>query len=201
MHDCRATFSFARLLPGLRFLITSVLLAAAASAAAFPLSDGTETDCPVSRDGKSGPARIKWVQYERLQDRDPELGKAVAVVRQAEDGWPVIYIDAVAHKRGRLTNAGLWDFVFFHECAHAREPALTEIEANCAAYLEMEKRGLMNPIRFKDIEAAHLQILNLPAEYGGNGIEFWRRTLECVQAGGRKAGQPGSSAAPPAFPS
>ncbi len=203
MHDCRETFFSSRLLPALRLLVSTLLLAAAASASAFTLSDGTETECPVSRDGRSGPATIKWVHYERLQDRDPELGKAVAVVRHGADGWPVIYIDAVAHKRGRLTNAGLWDFVFFHECAHARDPALTEIEANCQAYLEMERRGLMNPIRFKDIEAAHLQILNLPAEYGGNGIEFWRRTLECVQSGngGRKPGEQGDTPGIPAFPS
>lgn len=189
MHDFRETLSFARLLMAL------FLFASAACAQAFTLSDGTDTECPVKREGRSGPATIKWVQYERLQDRDPELGKAVAVVRQAEDGWPVIYIDAVAHRRGRLTNAGLWDFVFFHECAHAREPALTEIQANCEAYLEMERRGLMNPIRFKDIEAAHLQILNLPAEYGGNGIEFWRRTLECVQSssGARKEADAGGT--------
>ncbi len=169
----RAAFSVA-------FLMLS--LSAALPARALPLSDGNELECVVSRDGRSGPATEKWVHYERLQDRDPELGKAVAVVRHDERGWPVIYIDAVAHKRGRLTNAGLWDFVFLHECAHARDPNFTEIEANCEAYLEMERRGLMNPIRLKDIEAAHLQILNLPQEYGGNGIEFWRRTLACVQA-------------------
>ncbi len=152
------------------------------SAHALPLSDGTELQCAVNRGGQTGIAKENWVQYDSVQNRDPELGKAVAVVRTDATGWPVIYIDAVAHRRGRLSNAGLWDFVFLHECAHAQDLKLTEIEANCMAYLEMERRGLMNPIRFKDIEAAHLQILNLPMEYGGNGIEFWRRTMECVQA-------------------
>ncbi len=153
-----------------------------ASVHALPMSDGTEMQCSVTRAVKTGAAKENWVQYDSIQNRDPELGKAVAVVRTDASGWPVIYIDAVAHRRGRLSNAGLWDFVFLHECAHAQQPQLTEIEANCSAYLEMEKRGLMNPIRFKDIEAAHLQILNLPMEYGGNGVEFWRRTMECVQA-------------------
>ena len=97
---------------------------------AFPLSDGTETSCMVSRDGRSGPATEHWVQYDSIQNRDPELGKAVAVVRADAQGWPVIYIDAVAHKRGSRTNAGLWDFVFLHECAHAKDLKLTEIEAN-----------------------------------------------------------------------
>lgn len=167
-----------------RSLLPALPLAALLSSAAhaLPMSDGSEMQCQVSRAGKTGVATENWVQYDSIQNRDPELGKAVAVVRTDATGWPVIYIDAVAHRRGRLSNAGLWDFVFLHECAHAQNPALTEIEANCSAYLEMERRGLMNPIRFKDIEAAHLQILNLPEEYGGNGVQFWRRTMECVQA-------------------
>jgi hypothetical protein len=45
----------------------------------------------------------------------------------------------------------------------------------------MQDRGLMNAIRFKDIEAAHLRIMNLPEQYGGNGMEFWRMTLDCVE--------------------
>ncbi len=168
-----------------RYLLRVLPLAASVitvSAHALPMSDGTELQCKVSRSGQTGIAKENWVQYDSIQNRDPELGKAVAVVRTDSSGWPVIYIDAVAHRRGRMSNAGLWDFVFLHECAHAQDPQLTEIEANCSAYIEMERRGLMNPIRFKDIEAAHLQILNLPAEYGGNGVEFWRRTMECVQA-------------------
>jgi hypothetical protein len=160
----------------------ALAVAATIPAHALPMSDGTELQCSVSRAGKTGIAKENWVQYDSIQNRDPELGKAVAVVRTDAAGWPVIYIDAVAHRRGRQSNAGLWDFVFLHECAHAQEPGLTEIGANCSAYIEMERRGLMNPIRFKDIEAAHLQILNLPEEYGGNGVEFWRRTMECVHA-------------------
>lgn len=167
-----------------RSLLPALSLAALITTAAhaLPMSDGTELQCSVNRAGTTGVAKENWVQYDSIQNRDPELGKAVAVVRTDATGWPVIYIDAVAHRRGRQSNAGLWDFVFLHECAHAQNPQLTEIEANCSAYLEMEQRGLMNPIRFKDIEAAHLQILNLPQEYGGNGVEFWRRTMECVQA-------------------
>lgn len=176
----RSLRSFRSLLHWLPVLSLAALIAP--SAQALPMSDGTELQCTVSRGGQTGIARENWVQYDSIQNRDPELGKAVAVVRSDATGWPVIYIDAVAYRRSKQSNAGMWDFVFLHECAHAQDLQLTEIEANCIAYLEMEKRGLMNPIRFKDIEAAHLQILNLPVEYGGNGIEFWRRTMECVQA-------------------
>ncbi len=158
----------------------ALALVAAAPAQAFTLSDGTEAQCPLNRNGKTGVATERWVQYKTLDERDPELGKAVAVVRTDPQGWPLILIDAVAYQQSKGVMAAMWDFIYFHECAHARDPRLSEIGANCAAYLAMQDRGLMNAIRFKDIEAAHLRILNLPEQYGGNGIEFWKRTLDCV---------------------
>ncbi len=159
-------------------LLSTLLMAQ--SARAFTLSDGTEASCQVSRHGRSGDATERWSNYQNINDRDPELGKAVAVVRSDDQGWPVIILDAVAYKQSKAVMAAMWDFIFFHECAHAREPAMTEIDANCDAYIAMQARGLMNPIRSKDIEAAHLRIMNLPEEYGGNGIGFWRLTMECV---------------------
>ncbi len=162
---------------GVLMLVTLLL---ASPVRAFTLSDGTEASCQVSRDGRTGNATERWSNYQNVNDRDPELGKAVAVVRRDEQGWPVIILDAVAYKQSKAVMAAMWDFIFFHECAHAREPAMTEIDANCDAYIAMQARGLMNPIRSKDIEAAHLRIMNLPDEYGGNGIGFWRLTMECV---------------------
>ncbi len=168
----------------------ALMLIAAAPAHAFTLSDGTEAHCPLDRNGKSGVATERWVQYKTLDERDPELGKAVAVVRTDPQGWPMILIDAVAYQQSKAVMAAMWDFIYFHECAHARDPRLSEIGANCAAYLAMQDRGLMNAIRFKDIEAAHLRILNLPEQYGGNGIEFWKRTLDCVD---RKQSDPSAA--------
>jgi hypothetical protein len=54
--------------------------------------------------------------------------------------------------------------VFFHECAHAQKPELTEIGANCAAYFDMDSRGLMSFYSFKELESAHLGMLVLPME-------------------------------------
>ncbi len=156
-------------------------LMAAWPARAFTLSDGADVQCQFSRENTSGTATERWSNYQSLSERDPELGKAVAVVRFDPQGWPTIVIDAVAYKQSKGVMAAMWDFIFFHECAHAKDPKLSEIGANCAAYIEMQDRGLMNAIRFKDIEAAHLRIMTLPEQYGGNGMEFWRMTLDCVE--------------------
>ncbi len=167
------------------WLITALAALAAllssAPAHAFTLSDGAEVHCQLRQDDHPGTATERWVNYRTQSERDPELGKAVAVVRFDDQGRPTILIDAVAYKQSKQVMAAMWDFIFFHECAHAKDPEQSEIGANCAAYIEMQERGLMNAIRFKDIEAAHLRIMNLPEQYGGNGMEFWRLTLECVE--------------------
>ena len=101
-------------------------------------------------------------------------------MRMNAEGWPTIIIDAEAHKRTSKGTPAIWDFVYFHECAHAQQPSLSEIEANCASYIELERRGLMNYHRMKELEAIHLSMLILPEEYGGSGAMFWHRTLQCV---------------------
>ncbi|MEK0430196.1 MAG: hypothetical protein RL001_2723, partial [Pseudomonadota bacterium] len=92
-----------------------------------------------------------------------------------------IIIDAEAHKKTAKGTPAIWDFVYFHECAHAQQPSLSEIEANCASYKELERRGLMNYHRMKELEAIHLSMLMLPEEYGGSGAMFWHKTMQCVK--------------------
>ncbi len=167
-------------LASLQALLLAALLAPL-SAHAFTLSDGNEVQCHFKRDDTGATATERWVDYKTPSERDPELGKAVAVVRFDPQDRPTILIDAVAYKQSKGVMAAMWDFIFFHECAHAKDKRLSEIGANCAAYIEMQDRGLMNAIRFKDIEAAHLRIMALPEQYGGNGMEFWRMTLDCVE--------------------
>ena len=41
------------------------------------------------------------------------------------------------------------DFVFFHECAHARTGTLDELEANCVGLVDMRKAGRAG----RDVEA------------------------------------------------
>ena len=99
---------------------------------------------------------------------------------------PFVAAIAPAHAKTIKGSQTIWDFVYFHECAHAQQPSLSEIEANCASYKEMESRGLMNYNRMKELEAVHLGMMgNLPEEYGGSGAMFWHKTMQCVRKGSR----------------
>ncbi len=164
-------------------LVIAALLASQRAANAFPLSNGDQVQCEFSHGDKAGVATEIWNSYRKPEDRNPELGRAVAVMRLDANAWPTIIIDAEAHKRNARGAPAIWDFVYFHECAHAQDPSLGEIGANCAAYKEMDRRGLMNFHRMKELEAVHLSMLMLPEEYGGSGLKFWHKTLECVRQG------------------
>ena len=167
----------------LRLTIFSMLGSAFSLASAFTLSNGEEVQCPVTRNGVAGFATEIWNTYTTRTDRNPELGRAVAVMRLDANNWPTIIIDSQAHQKTAKGTPAQWDFVYFHECAHAQKPELTEIGANCSAYFDMDSRGLMSFHNFKELESAHLGMLNLPMEYGGSGPQFWHQTLQCVRKG------------------
>lgn len=163
-------------------LIPMLVLFSGASVDAFTLSNGDSVQCEVSLNGRTGVATEIWVNYTDGKDRHPDLGRAVAVMRPDAEGWPTIIMDAEAYKRTGKGAPAIWDFVYFHECAHAQQPELGEIGANCAAYLEMERRGLMSFHRMKELEAVHLSMMTLlPLEYGGSGPQFWHQTMQCVR--------------------
>ena len=167
----------------LRVTIFSMLLSSFSLASAFTLSNGEEVQCPVTRNGTSGFATEIWNTYATPTDRNPELGRAVAVMRLDTNDWPTIIIDAQAYQKTAKGTPAQWDFVYFHECAHAQKPTLSEIGANCSAYFEMDSRGLMSFYSFKELESAHMGMMNLPMEYGGSGPQFWHQTLQCVRKG------------------
>jgi hypothetical protein len=151
-------------------------------AQAFEISTGDNVQCEVTVNGKTGVATEIWNRYTDVKDRSPELGKAVAVMRLNDDGWPTIIFDQPAHEKSIQGSQTIWDFVYFHECAHAQNPSITEIGANCAAYLEMGRRGLMNYHRSKQLETMHFNMMSiLPMEYAGSGAQFWHQTLQCVR--------------------
>ena len=63
---------------------------------AFTLSSGIEIQCQVQRDGKPGVATEIWSHYSDPKERHPELGRAVAVMRLDDEGWPTIIMDGEA---------------------------------------------------------------------------------------------------------
>ena len=163
-------------------VIAWLLVLCSLSSGAFEISTGENVQCAVHLNGKTGVATEIWDSYTDVQGRNPELGLAVAVMRLDDSGWPTIIIDAPAHAKTVKGSQTIWDFVYFHECAHAQNPQLSELGDNCSAYIEMGKRGLMNYNRMKQLETMHFNMMSiLPIEYAGSGAQFWHQTLQCVK--------------------
>lgn len=171
--------------------LTLLLLLASVSglAQAFDRSDGVQVHCAVERNGEQRIVSEVWLGHGDAGDRHPELGGAAAVVRQDEQGWPVIYFDRVTIKPIRENEPHMLDFIFYHECAHATDPARDEIEANCEAYLELDKLGMMNDTLERALARSHRKMMRLPSRYGGSGTAFWDKTMACVNARRAPAGE------------
>jgi hypothetical protein len=62
------------------------------------------------------------------------------------------------------------DFIFFHECAHARVPTENELEANCAGLLDMRAAGRAGPAFEKKLRSYF------------PGVAYWADTFTCADA-------------------
>lgn len=76
------------------------------------------------------------------------------------------------------------DFIFFHECAHARVPTNDEVRANCEGLKDMRAAG-----------RAGFAIESKLSAYFGVGSEYWAKTLQCANevAAPPPAANPGSN--------
>ena len=163
-----------KLLLGVGLFINSTL------AMAFERSDGATVRCEIERNGQKHVVEEIWLGHGDQGDRHPELGGAAAVVRPNAQGWPVIYFDSVVFKAMLEKDPHMSDFIFYHECAHAHDERRNEIEANCEAYLELDKLGMLSIERINALAATHTKMRRLPSRYGGSGEVFWEKTLACV---------------------
>ena len=179
---CKRRHAGARELATLLVRTTLLLLLALAGSAthAFDRSDGTRVRCEIERNGERRIVPEEWLGHGDAGDRHPALGGAAAVVRPDKDGWPVIYFDHVTIKGIREKDPHMLDFIFYHECAHATDPTRDEIDANCEAYLELERLGLMSEALDRALARTHRKMLRLPSRYGGSGAAFWDKTMACV---------------------
>ena len=158
-----------------------VALACAGNLAhAYERSDGEQVQCIVAFNGERRVVSEVWLGHGDAGDRHPELGGAAAVVRPDKEGWPVIFFDRVTIKSIRANDPHMLDFIFYHECAHAADPSRDEIAANCEAYLELDKLGLMNESLERALAYTHRKMMRLPSRYGGSGAAFWDKTMACV---------------------
>jgi hypothetical protein len=110
-------------------LILAGLLLAAHGAAAFTFADGTNMACVV--DGAEVPEIVP-------PPGDPfyKVPRTGLVTR--EGGTPRILWNA---QRLAILPPEIRDFIFFHECAHARVPTEDELTANCAGLVDMRAAG------------------------------------------------------------
>lgn len=159
-----------------------VLLPLARETLAFDRSDGALVECVVERNGERRVVEEHWLGHGDAGDRHPELGGAAAVVRPDADGWPVIFFDKVTVKGIRENDPHMLDFIFYHECAHATDPERDEIAANCEAYLDLEREGMMSESLEHRLAHTHRKMRRLPSRYGGSGAVFWEKTMACVEA-------------------
>jgi hypothetical protein len=156
------------------------LLLSSTLSSAFDRSDGVIVRCEIERNGQQHIVEEIWLGHGEQGDRHPELGGAAAVVRPDAQGRPVIYFDSVVFKGMLEKDPHMSDFIFYHECAHAQDERRNEIEANCEAYLELDKLGMLTTERIEALAATHTKMRRLPSRYGGSGEVFWEKTLACV---------------------
>lgn len=153
------------------FLLPALAALAAAPAAAFTFSDGTRTMCV---------ARGEVVTEIEAEPTDPFNPRGrTALAERTADGWRITW----NMERMRALPPQVRDFLFFHECAHARVPTQVELEANCAGLVDMRAAGRAGPAFEAKLRAF------FPA-----GNDYWDETFRCADA---KAKRPAPLVPPP----
>ena len=160
------------------------LMLFSASAAAYEQADGKKIHCEFTRDGKIEKVAELWVGDGVSASLHADLGGTAAVTRHDANNTPTIIFDKLLLNPIIFKNRAMRDLIFFHECEHAKNPTLTEIEANCYGLIAMQSAGLINKRVMNEIAGFHQGLQRLPDQYGGNGVAFWEMTLACVRQQG-----------------
>jgi len=144
----------------------------AAPAAAFTFSDGTTAQCV------AGGAVVTEIDAQPTDPFKPQNRTALA--ERTESGWRITW----NVERLRPLPPEVRDFLFFHECAHARVPTDVELDANCMGLVHMREAGRAGPA----FEARLRRYF--PAD-----SEYWNATFRCADAK-RGPARPATSPAP-----
>jgi len=132
-------------------------------AAAFMFADGTTSQCVAS-----GVVVVETF----APPGHPALENRVALTTRVGDAWQIIW----NQERMKVLAPEVRDFLFFHECAHARIPTENEREANCAGLKDMRAAGRAGPAFEK----------KLRANFAENNA-YWNDTFKCANAGTKPA--------------
>jgi hypothetical protein len=156
------------------FVCVTLLLVAALGpkeARAFTLSTGEKMDCTIKT--LNGPYKVpeRWGFAQGFS----------GFTQIGQNGLPVITFDPRRMPRGGIEA----DFLFYHECAHARfwriSPALNdiELEANCEGLRKIRADGHISKDQEIRLGRFHAE-QDVYGDLFGSGREYWRLTLRCA---------------------
>lgn len=149
-----------------KLLVAIPWAAFASPAAAFTFVDGTTVQCI---------ARGQVVEEKFAPAGDPAFHNRTALAARAGDGWQITW----NQERLQGLPPEIRDFLFFHECAHARIPTENELEANCAGLKDMRAAGRAG-VAFE----ARLR------GYFKQDNAYWNDTFKCANEGATPAPSP-----------
>jgi hypothetical protein len=138
-------------------LVLLILAVASLPAAAFTFADGKSASCVVRgatiREYEA-PASDPVI-HDRIGKTIPENGSYAIV-------WNGTKLAALPHE--------VHDFIFFHECAHAKIPTSDELTANCGGLRDMRAAGRAGPAVEEQLEAFFSKL----------NPKYWEQTVSCA---------------------
>jgi hypothetical protein len=147
-----------------------VVLAPPTGACAFTFSDGIEEVCTTS----DGMVRER---YHPADDPTAPGGFIGFTHFDPAAGWIVDWNVLMLSSAPSYVH----DFVFFHECAHAKLRTFDEVKANCLGLIDMRAEGRAGKVIEARLAAYHKRLGDMGPEYG-QGSVFWARTLACANS-------------------
>jgi hypothetical protein len=147
---------------------------AAAPSAGFELADGSKATCT---------ARGKSVREYAAPADDPIMRDRTGLTLPDRNGYVIAWNEAKLAKLPPVVR----DFLFFHECAHARVPTTVELTANCEGLKAMRDAGRAGA----KVEA------DLAAYFNANNAgAYWQQTVACADRPPNPPDPPGTLKVP-----
>jgi hypothetical protein len=140
---------------GVRVACVIASLVASFGADAFTFADGTSASCV------AGGKIVKEVDAVPSQAGLDFTGKTV----RTSSGFLIIW----NAERLNALPPDVHDYLFFHECAHARVPTADELKAKCAGLQDMRAAS-----------RAGFAVESRLGAFYGPGSDYWTRTLKCA---------------------
>jgi hypothetical protein len=138
-------------------LAIAILLGCASAGHAFTFADGSTAVCVVNGKGV-------------LEFDVPEGARLLAPTGETVNAEGGYRINWNPYKQKSLPPE-VRDYLFFHECAHAKVPTKDEVQANCVGLRDMRAAG-----------RAGVAVEARLATFYGPGSRYWADTLQCANA-------------------